>query len=195
MVQNLSTRTPATQFYHFFEQQAVVFLRILNELPPTELPDVIEDFFRLLTDAIRYYPEQAICSQLAEPIFQASLTALTLQQVDPLIATLHYLRDLLSFGTDKPMISAFDGPDGKPAASLPQGADSCQAACCSPWINTSSAGSNRDDVQLSRRLLRGCFINPACPFCDYATTGRAMGTGNHSTVATRHAEASRSQQN
>ena len=106
--------------YHFFEQQAVVFLRILNELPPTELPDVIEDFFRLLTDAIRYYPEQAICSQLAEPIFQASLTALTLQQVDPLIATLHYLRDLLSFGTDKPMISAFDGPDGKPAASLPQ---------------------------------------------------------------------------
>ena len=100
--------------YHFFEQQAVVFLRILSEIAPSDLPDVIEDFFRLLTDAIRFYPEQAICSPLAEPMMQASLTALTLQQIDPLTATLHYLQDILSFGTDKPIVSDFDGAGGKP---------------------------------------------------------------------------------
>lgn len=106
--------------YQFFEQQAIVFLRILNDLAPTDLPDVIEDFFRLLTDAIRFYPEKAICSPLAEPMLQASLTALTLQQVDPVTATLHYLRDLLSFGTDKPIVSEFDAPGGKATANPPQ---------------------------------------------------------------------------
>ena len=106
--------------YLFFEQQAVVFFEILNELAPTDLPDVIEDFFRLSTDAVRYYPENAICSPLAKPLLEASLTALTLQQIDPLIATLHYLRDFLSFGTDKPMVSELDGPNGKSWLNPPQ---------------------------------------------------------------------------
>ena len=116
--------------YMFYEQQAVAFLRVLNELQPTELPDgtqthldrlkvliratVIEDFFRLTTDAIRFFPEKAITSQFARPIFEAALSALTLQQVDPLTATLHYLRDLLSFGTDRPAISELNTSGGKP---------------------------------------------------------------------------------
>ena len=106
--------------YQFFEQQALGFFEILNELAPTDLPDVIEDFFRLSTDAVRYYPEKAICSPLAKPLLEASLTALTLQQIDPLIATLHYLRDFLSFGTDKPMVSELGGPNGKPSTNPPQ---------------------------------------------------------------------------
>ena len=103
-------KSTSNAVYRFFEQQAVVFFEILNELVPTDLPDVIEDFFRLSTDAVRYYPENAICSPLAKPLLEAALTALTLQQIDPLIATLHYLRDFLSFGTDKPMVSEFDRP-------------------------------------------------------------------------------------
>ena len=113
-------KTTSNAVYLFFEQQAVVFFEILNELAPTDLPDVIEDFFRLSTDAVRYYPENAICSPLAKPLLEASLTALTLQQIDPLIATLHYLRDFLSFGTDKPMVSELDGPNGKPSLNPPQ---------------------------------------------------------------------------
>jgi len=106
--------------FQFYEQQAVIFLRILNGLSPTELPDVIEDFFRLSSDAVRFYPEKAIRSSLAEPVLQASLTALTLQQVDPLTATLHYLRDLLSFGTDNPIVSEFESSDGRVPANPPQ---------------------------------------------------------------------------
>jgi transportin-3 len=113
-------KSTSNAVYRFFEQQAVVFFEILNELAPTDLPDVIEDFFRLSTDAVRYYPEKAICSPLAKPLLEASLTALTLQQIDPLIATLHYLRDFLSFGTDKPIVSEFDGPGGKPSTNPPQ---------------------------------------------------------------------------
>lgn len=81
---------------------------------------MIEDFFRLLTDAVRYYPKKSLISPLAAPIFSASLSALTLQQVDPLRAVLHYCRDVLSFGTDKPSISEFAGPDGEPFTNPPE---------------------------------------------------------------------------
>jgi transportin-3 len=106
--------------YQFYEQQVVVFLRILSELPATELPDVIEDFFRLATDAIRFYPRKMICSSLASPTLEAAIAALALQQVDPLIASLHYVRDLLSFGGEKPPISEFNVSDGKSLTNPPE---------------------------------------------------------------------------
>ncbi|KAI5297129.1 Nuclear import receptor, partial [Ascosphaera atra] len=99
--------------YQFFEQQTIHFMRILNDLPPSHLPDMIEDFFRLVDDAVRYYPRRSITSSLAPHIFSASLSALTLEQHEPLIATLHYLHDLLSFGFDKPAVSSFS-EDGTP---------------------------------------------------------------------------------
>jgi len=106
--------------YQFYEQQVVVFLRILNELSPTELPDVIEDFFRLATDAVRFYPTKTICSTLATPTFEAAISSLSLQQIDPLIAALHYVRDILSFGGEKPPISEFNGSDGKQLTNSPE---------------------------------------------------------------------------
>lgn len=75
---------------------------------------MIEDFFRLASDAVRFYPKECVTSSLMVPTFSAGLSALTLQQADPLIATLHYYRDLLSFGFESPSISNFSGPDGQP---------------------------------------------------------------------------------
>ncbi|KAK5085782.1 Nuclear import receptor [Lithohypha guttulata] len=100
--------------FQFFGQQATVFLRILNELNPNEAPDVIEDFFRLATDAVRFYPRKTITSPLAAPMVQASLTALTLPLVDPLLATLQFLRDYLDFGFEHPPISEFTSDGGPP---------------------------------------------------------------------------------
>ena len=68
---------------------------------------MIEDFYRLSSDAVRYYPKECISSSLSVPIFTAALSALTLQQVDPLIATLHYYHDLFSFAFERPAISEF----------------------------------------------------------------------------------------
>lgn len=81
---------------------------------------VIEDFFRLSSDAVRYYPKKCISSELAIPIFSAALSALTLQQVDPLIATLHYYRDLFSFAFEKPLVSEFTSPDEEPYVNPPE---------------------------------------------------------------------------
>ncbi|KAL4914093.1 armadillo-type protein [Aspergillus aurantiobrunneus] len=113
---------PATSraVFQFYEQQATAFLRTLNDLPPENLPDVIEDFFRLSSDAVRFYPKDCITSSLSVPIFSAALSSLTLQQIDPLMATLHYYHDLFSFAFEKPAVSSFTAPDGKAYANPPE---------------------------------------------------------------------------
>lgn len=88
--------------YTFFEAQTTTFLRVMTELQPKELPDVIEDFFRLMIDALLYYAQRLLPSALISPIFEAAIYALTLEQRDPLASTLHFVRDLLSYGGDNP---------------------------------------------------------------------------------------------
>lgn len=92
--------------YAFFETQATTALRAMSKLDPVELPDVIEDFFRLLTDAILYYPYKLIPSPLFTPIFEAAISsALTLERPDPLTPALHYLRDVIGYAGDNPPVS------------------------------------------------------------------------------------------
>ena len=107
--------------YSFFEQQAFAFLRIMNDLPAEDLPDVIEDFFRLLIDALIYCHQQLLPSPVCQHILSAAVSALTLQQDAPLIAALHFLRDLLSYGTEHPNSSNFDRQDsGQAPRNSPQ---------------------------------------------------------------------------
>lgn len=92
--------------YVFFEAQATNMLRFISELTPHELPDVVEDFFRLLIDTLLYYPQKLIPSHLFTPILEAALSVLGLEQRDPVTATLHYIRDLLSWGSKNPPSSS-----------------------------------------------------------------------------------------
>lgn len=92
--------------YAFFEAQSTAMLRMMNNLPPQDLPDVIEDFYRLMIDALLYYPHKLIRSDLFTPIFQAAISALALQQRDPLSASLHYIRDVLGYGGANPPSSS-----------------------------------------------------------------------------------------
>lgn len=84
--------------YAFFEAQSTNVLRFLSNLTPQELPDVTEDFFRLVVDGLLYYPQKFIPSPLFAPIFEAAVSVLALEQREPLSATLHYIRDVLAWG-------------------------------------------------------------------------------------------------
>lgn len=91
--------------YAFFEEQAKTMLRTMSDLQPTEAPDVIEDFYRLMIDALLYYPFKLLPSDLCMPIFRAAISGLTLEKREPLTAVLHFLRDLISYGGDNPAAS------------------------------------------------------------------------------------------
>jgi transportin-3 len=84
--------------YAFFEAQATNVLRFLSNLTPQELPDVTEDFYRLVVDGLLYYPQKFIPSPLFAPIFEAAISVLVLEQRESLSATLHYIRDVLAWG-------------------------------------------------------------------------------------------------
>ncbi|KAG0637348.1 armadillo-type protein [Tuber brumale] len=97
--------------YQFLEQQCLNMFRLLNTKAATEIPDVIEDFFRLLVDGVMFHPYKLILSNLLQPIFEASLHSLSLEQVDPLVAVLQFLRDVLAYGRSSPPTSAYpDNP-------------------------------------------------------------------------------------
>ncbi|OAL47837.1 ARM repeat-containing protein [Pyrenochaeta sp. DS3sAY3a] len=100
----------ATSVYQFYEQQAKTFLRILSDLPPEQLPDLIEDFFRLAADMSLYFPTESIMSPLMDSILLAACSSLTLLKEDPIIATLHFLRDLLGYGRNSAPSSSLENP-------------------------------------------------------------------------------------
>ncbi|THC94540.1 hypothetical protein EYZ11_005981 [Aspergillus tanneri] len=141
--------------FQFYEQQSTAFLRILNDLPPENLPDVIEDFYRLSSDAVRYYPRECITSSLSVPIFSAALSALTLQQVDPLIATLHYYHDLFSFAFERPAVSGFTSSNGDPYTNPPEIREAVKQLIAS------------QGQELSQRILAGMMFSfPVDCFAD-----------------------------
>ena len=108
---NVSQQT-TDAIYAFYEQQATTFLRTLNDLSPEDLPDVIEDFFRLSLDVLLYHPNRLLLSNLMSTILSAASTSLTLLKEAPLMATLHFLRDFLAYGSENSPSSSFD-PDGQ----------------------------------------------------------------------------------
>ncbi|PIA92702.1 hypotheticalsprotein [Cercospora beticola] len=106
------SRQTTDQIYAFYEQQATAFMRALNDLAPEEVPDVIEDFFRLSTDVLLYHPNKIVASDLMGTILRAATTSLTLLKEEPIIATLHFLRDFLAYGGEDAPSPSFDANDG-----------------------------------------------------------------------------------
>ena len=73
----------------------------------------------MLIDALIYYHQQVIQAPICEHILSAAISALSLEQVAPLTAALHYLRDFLSYGTDRPNSSSYDDPINNQGRSNP----------------------------------------------------------------------------
>ncbi|KAF2094330.1 ARM repeat-containing protein [Rhizodiscina lignyota] len=94
--------------FQFYEQQARTFFGILNNLPPEQVPDVLEDFFRLSTDILLFQPQRTIVSNLQPHVLASANQALTLLKVEPLSAALHYLRDFLAYGMPDSPSSTFE---------------------------------------------------------------------------------------
>ena len=85
---------------------------MIAEIPMVRLAyavTVIEDFFHLTEDALTFCHDQFVPSAICTQIFGAALKALVLEQEHPLVRTLRWLEDLLSYGTDRPHSSSFEG--------------------------------------------------------------------------------------
>lgn len=135
-------KTISESIYSFFEAQATSVLRSISDLPPQELPDVTEDFYRLAIDALLYYPQKLIPSQLFTPIFQAAISVLGLEQRAALSITLHYLRDVLAWG-------------GK---NLPSSYSNLEPSVVEALQNTVQQLVRNQGQELVKRILAGMMI-------------------------------------
>ncbi|ORX98129.1 armadillo-type protein [Clohesyomyces aquaticus] len=94
--------------FQFYEEQAKTFLRVMTDRQPEEEPDLIEDFYRLASEMVLYYPSEAITSTLMESVLIAACRLLAILKEEPILAILHFLRDLLGYGRDMAPSSSFD---------------------------------------------------------------------------------------
>lgn len=57
-----------------------------------------------------FHPQRLLTSSLLQPIFEAGLTSLNLEKFEPLIAVLHFYRDLLMYGEGSNAPSSISTP-------------------------------------------------------------------------------------
>ncbi|ODV95788.1 hypothetical protein PACTADRAFT_75014 [Pachysolen tannophilus NRRL Y-2460] len=105
--------------WKFSYQQSINFIEFLNNSssPQTtvakEFPDLIEDFFRMANDILMFYPSNFIADEnLLSKVYDVAIMSLSnIDNFDPLIATLHFLIDLYSWGFENIPISFFDADE------------------------------------------------------------------------------------
>ncbi|KAI5956481.1 MTR10 [Candida jiufengensis] len=81
-----------------------------------QIPDVIEDFYRMLNDLLMFYPFEIIPnSEFLDQVYQATIITLTkLDEYNPIISCIHFNIDLVSWGLEHPPISLFEDKDTEP---------------------------------------------------------------------------------
>ncbi|KAG5418542.1 MTR10 [Candida metapsilosis] len=81
-----------------------------------QIPDVIEDFFRMLNDLLMFFPFKMIPTiDLLDSIIKAAKITLTvINEYNPIISCIHFLIDLISWGLPHPPISLFETKDTTP---------------------------------------------------------------------------------
>lgn len=67
-----------------------------------------------------YYPRELVSSQLVPSVLSAATTSLTLLKEEPIMSTLHFLRDLLAYGSDNAPSSSLTNPTAKNTAQTQQ---------------------------------------------------------------------------
>ncbi|CAI5759829.1 unnamed protein product [Candida verbasci] len=102
--------------YEFSLIQCDLFFNYIFNLSQQELqqlPDLIEDFFRMINDYLMFFPFQIIPDHnLLNKIVKASnLTLSSLNEFNPIISCIHFLIDLVSWGLPNPPISLFEQKD------------------------------------------------------------------------------------
>ncbi|KAF0521261.1 ARM repeat-containing protein [Gigaspora margarita] len=81
----------------FFERLSVTMFRFIVEKKPSDIPDVVEDYFRLNITFIDCAPLTYSQSAIFPSVLQAGLTSLAIEQQDALHSVLAFFNKLLSF--------------------------------------------------------------------------------------------------
>ncbi|KAH3687153.1 hypothetical protein WICPIJ_001868 [Wickerhamomyces pijperi] len=96
--------------WKFAYEQITTYLQMYATVGNVDdIPDLVEDFARMLDDIIVFFVPDFILSDLLSPVFQTCLHSLAnSKKYEPVLSTLQFLIDLISWGFDHPPISIFE---------------------------------------------------------------------------------------
>ncbi|KAI5967913.1 MTR10 [Candida margitis] len=105
--------------YNFGLEQCQSFFEQFSNKDESQIkliPDVIEDFFRMLNDLLMFFPFKLIPTlDLLDSIIKtAKVTLSVVNEYNPIISCVHFLIDLISWGLPHPPISLFESKDTTP---------------------------------------------------------------------------------
>ncbi|KAK9474778.1 armadillo-type protein [Dipodascopsis tothii] len=98
--------------WQFGHRQCMSGFRMISAHKFSDIPDIIEDLFRLLENMLTNFPYIFLSSDICKPALDAGLTALNLEKTEPLFAVLDFFHDLFSFGFETPPVSRFSADGG-----------------------------------------------------------------------------------
>ncbi|OLL23641.1 hypothetical protein NEOLI_004172, partial [Neolecta irregularis DAH-3] len=121
VVRELGEDLGSSMTWAFVERLCFGMFTLLHQVDPASIPDstrifitltlVIEDFYRLLQDAIYIDPTSILSSAIFKTIFESCIQLSTLDHPWALSAMLNFLRDVLSYGlADSPTSRTSTGP-------------------------------------------------------------------------------------
>ncbi|KIP12509.1 hypothetical protein PHLGIDRAFT_97884 [Phlebiopsis gigantea 11061_1 CR5-6] len=83
-------------FKQTYERSSTKLYNLLQETSPTQIPDVIEDYIRMLMQMVDHAPDIFFPSPAFPVAFRAAMAGLSLVQADIVFAALEVLRSILS---------------------------------------------------------------------------------------------------
>lgn len=112
--EDFSEGPSAQTIYAIAISQSESFLELIRNhdgLDIRDIPDVIEDFFSMASDLLMFLPTEVILNeQLTASFFEAGISALKVsEEINPLMSCIHFFIDYLSWGTEYPPVSFFEG--------------------------------------------------------------------------------------
>lgn len=110
----VSTEQTQEAVYQFGLSQSALFFELLKSssgLDIRDIPDVIEDYFNMANDLLMFFPAKVTGNaHLMSSIFEAGIASLrTSEEHNPLMACIHFFVDYLSWGSQYPPISFYEG--------------------------------------------------------------------------------------
>ncbi|KAK9355678.1 armadillo-type protein [Lipomyces doorenjongii] len=91
--------------WEFAFRQSISTFKYMSTVNIADIPDVVEDLFRLLSNLITSYPYRFIPSELCKPSVDAARAIFTTENKEPIFTAMDLLHDIFSYGFSTPPVS------------------------------------------------------------------------------------------
>ncbi|KAK7206639.1 armadillo-type protein [Myxozyma melibiosi] len=88
--------------WNFALRQSISMFKYMSTINIADIPDAVEDLFRLLANLMTNYPYRFLQSELCKPSIDAALAIFAIENKEPIFTAIDLLHDIFSYGFKTP---------------------------------------------------------------------------------------------